>query len=401
MQKSVLFIVTSIALTSAAHAQTPPPNIHTLFNTAWERSVAFQTAEGRRQEAAASRIQADSLIAGSPSLGLLHRDDRWIDRRGERESEVSLSVPVWMPGQRSARSALADAQAAEAEASAGLARLNLAAEVRERVWQLAAAEGEREVLRQRVTLAASLRNDVQRRVTAGDLARTDLLLAQQDQLTTQALLADAEARLVDAKARLLHTTGISTLPVQYAEPIAPSGDLPPHPRLEAALRVVARSERQVGYLHNSRRDPPEIGISYRTGRSGGGMPNDRSIGVVVRIPFATDARNLPGETAAQTELMTARAEFERTERIVRSDIDAATTILSLAEQQLALTEQRSTTLSERAALLRKTFNLGEIGLSEVLRAQNQALEAEADLVRQRAKRGLAIATLNQALGVLP
>ncbi|MCY1380038.1 hypothetical protein D9M69_678180 [compost metagenome] len=58
-------------------------------------------------------------------------------------------------------------------------------------------------------------------------------------------------------------------------------------------------------------------------------------------------------------------------------------------------------MSERAALLRKTFNAGEIGLPEVLRAQNQALEAEADLARQRARRGIGIATLNQALGVLP
>lgn len=401
MQKSFIFTIASALLASAAHGQTAPADLHALFNTAWERSVAFQFTEGRRQEAAASRIQADSLIAGSPTLGLLHRDDRWTEKRGLRESEVQLGVPIWMPGQRAARSDLADAHAAEAEASAGLARLALAAEVRERVWQLAAAEGERDVMRRRAEIAASLRDDVRRRVSAGDLARTDLLLAQQDYLAAQGLLAEGEARLVDARARLLQATGVSALPLQYDEGTGQAADPASHPRLEAAQRAVLRSERQVGYLRKSRRDPPEVGVLYRNDRPGGGMPSDQTVGLFIKIPFATDARNLPRETAAQTELMTARAELDRTERIVRSDIDTARAAMSLAEQQLKLTEERNATLSERAVLLRKTFNAGEIGLPEVLRAQNQALEAEADLARQRARRGLAIATLNQALGVLP
>ncbi|MBF6989571.1 TolC family protein [Cupriavidus sp. IK-TO18] len=405
MQKFFISIIAAALLAPSAYGQPAPADLHALFNTAWERSVAFQATEGRRLEAAASRVQADSLIAGPPTLGLLHRDDRWTEKRGLRESEVQLGVPVWMPGQRAARGDLADAQAAEAEAGTALARLNVAGEVRERVWQLVAAEGERDVVRRRVEIAASLRDDVRRRVTAGDLARTDLLLAQQDYLAAQGLLADSDARLVDARARLLQATGVSALPLRYVEAAAPVGDTGAsnvgHPRLEAAQRAVLRSERQVGYLRKSRRDPPEVGVMYRNDRAGGGMPSDQTIGLFVKIPFATDARNLPRETAAQTDLMTARAEFDRTERSVRSDVDAAQAALSLAEQQLKLTEERSATLSERAALLRKTFNAGEIGLPEVLRAQNQALEAEADLARQHARRGIAVANLNQALGVLP
>ena len=87
--------------------------------------------------------------------------------------------------------------------------------------------------------------------------------------------------------------------------------------------------------------------------------------------------------------------------MVRSETDAARQALTLADEQLSLAEQRSAMLAERAQLLRKTFDAGEIGLPEVLRAQNQALEAEAEAARQRARRGLAIARLNQSLGVLP
>ena len=405
MHKFFISVVALALLMPAAHGQPAPADLRALFDAAWERSVAFQATEGRRLEAAASRVQADSLIAGPPTLGLLHRDDRWTEQRGVRESEVQLGVPVWLPGQRAARGELADAQAAEAEAGVALARLNLAADVRERVWQLAAAEGEREVMRRRAGIAASLRDDVRRRVNAGDLARTDLLLAQQDHLAAQGLLADSEARVVEASARLLQATGVAALPSRYDEAAAAPGDpgglAASHPRLEAVQQAVLRSERQLGYLRKSRRDPPEVGVMYRNDRAGGGMPGDQTVGLFVRIPFATDARNLPREAAAQTELMTARAELARTERMVRAEIDAAQAALRLAGQQLSLTQERSATLSERAALLRKTFDAGEIGLPEVLRAQNQALEAEADLVRQRARHGIAIATLNQALGVLP
>jgi len=401
MQKSLLFLAASFAMLANVCAQTPPSDLRAIFDAAWERSVAVRTTDGRRQEAVASRIQADSLIAGPPVADFRHRGDQLTERRGIRESEVALGVPIWMPGQRSARSALAEAQAAEAESAVTLGQLAVAAELRERVWQLAAAESERNVLRRRVEVVQSLRDDVRRRLAAGDLARTDLLFAEQDLLASQALLTESEARLVDASARFMQTTGTTGLPSHYEE--APASATPGtlHPRLEAAQRVVELGERQVGYLQKSRRDAPEVGVTYRRDTAGGGSPSDQTIGVFIRIPFATDARNLPRETAAQTELMTARGERDRTERTVQSEIDAAHQSLALAERQLALVSQRSNTLSERAALLRKTFNAGEIGLPEVLRAQNQALEAETELARMRARRGLAIANLNQALGVLP
>lgn len=400
MQKSLLLLVASFAMLSNLHAQTPP-DLRTLFEAAWERSVAVQSAQGRRLEAEAGRIQADSLIAGPPAIDLRHRGDRLADRRGVRESEVALSVPIWMPGQRSARGALAEAQAAEAESAITLGRLAVAAEVRERVWQLAAAEAERDVLRRRVEVARSLRDDVRRRLTAGDLARTDLLYAEQELLASQTLLTESEARVVEWRARLVQAAGSDALPMRYEEAPAANSTGAGHPRLDSAQRAVERGERQVDYLQKSRRDPPEVGVSYRRDAAGGGMPSDQTVGVFLRIPFATDARNLPREAAAQTELMTARAERDRAERIVHSEIEAARQSLALAEQQLALVIERSGTLSERAALLRKTFNAGEIGLPEVLRAQNQALEGEAELARARARRGLAIANLNQSLGVLP
>ena len=41
------------------------------------------------------------------------------------------------------------------------------------------------------------------------------------------------------------------------------------------------------------------------------MPSDQTVGLFIKIPFATEARNMPRESAAQTDLMTARAELDR------------------------------------------------------------------------------------------
>ena len=71
MHKFFISVVASALLMPAAHGQPAPADLRALFDAAWERSVAFQATEGRRLEAAASRVQADSLIAGPPTLGLL------------------------------------------------------------------------------------------------------------------------------------------------------------------------------------------------------------------------------------------------------------------------------------------------------------------------------------------
>lgn len=406
MHKKFLFVAVAVVLTRIAGAQPPagqaaPSDLRALFEAAWAHSVALQTAEGRRVEAGASRVQAEAWTAGPPVAELRHRGNRLAERRGVRESEVSLGVPIWMPGQRAARGELAEAQMVEADARASLAQLAMAGDLRERVWQLASATAEQQVLRRRVAVATSLRDDVARRVDAGDLARTDLLLADQDLLATRALLTEGQSRLNELRTQLFQLTGVSALPHRYEEQPASPPAAMTHPAMSAADSALLRAQRQLGYLRKSRRDAPEVGVSYRRDAAGSGLPADHTVGVFVRIPFATDARNLPRETAAHTEIATAMAERERIERVVRSETEASRQGLTLAEEQLSLAEQRSAMLAERAQLLRKTFDAGEIGLLEVLRAQNQALEAEAEAARQRARRGLAIARLNQSLGVLP
>lgn len=395
-----LALVAAVTVGGVQAQQAIPFDLKSVVERAWERAAAARTLEGRRLEADASRAQSDSLFAGSPVIGLSNRSDRWTDHNGVRETEVSISAPIWLPGQRAAREALANAEAGQADAAIAALKLTIAGEVRERLWALAAIDAEVALAKQRAEAAAALESDISRRVKAGDLARADALLARQEALGAQAALREVETRRVEAAARLEVLTGVVVMPERYEE--VQVGSAPDrHPRVLAAKAARERAERKLRFISATRRDAPEVGLNYRWDRGGSVAATDRSIGVSVRIPLATDARNLPRETAAQTEAATAAAEERTAIDSVQTDIRAAETALNHAESLSQLSTERLAVARDRAGLIQKAFDLGDQGLTELLRARAGAREAEIAHVRDRAALGLARARLNQSRGILP
>lgn len=395
-----LVVVAALAAGAAQAQQATSIDLKTAVERAWERAAAARTLEAKRHEAEAGRAQAGSLFAGSPAIGLSNRTDRWTERNGARETEVSISAPVWLPGQRAAREALAKAEAGQADTALTALKLNLAGEVRERLWALAAIDAEVALAKQRAEAAAALETDVNRRVKVGDLARADALLARQEALSARAALSEAEIRRVDAAARLQVLVGQVMVPDRYEEVQAGKGP-DAHPRVLAAKAARERADRRLRFVTSTRRDAPEVGLSYRWDRSSDIASTDRTVGVSVRIPLATDARNRPLDAAAQTEVATATAEERTALDSVQADTLAADAALAQAEMLYQLSAERLTAARDRESLIQKAFNLGDQSLTELLRAQAGAREAEIAHARDHAALGLARARLNQARGILP
>ncbi|WP_337367439.1 TolC family protein, partial [Noviherbaspirillum denitrificans] len=137
----LLLIAVALTIASpAAFSQAAPDSLKAAIDAAWQRWPQARTLEAKRDEIAAGRETARSWIAGSPSVGLSDRSDRWTDRTGIREREMSLSAPVWLPGQVTARQAQAEANAQDLDAQIAATRLAVAGEVRERLWAAAAAK---------------------------------------------------------------------------------------------------------------------------------------------------------------------------------------------------------------------------------------------------------------------
>lgn len=371
------------------------------IESAWQRSVQAREAAARQRQAGADRSAADSLWARSPALEIGHRADGPREPRGGRESELGLSWPLWLPGQQTARQALAQVQEQLAQDSASVLKLRLAGEVREQAWGLHLLQAELQQAEAQVGTLRQLVADVERRVQAGDLARADAMAARAESLAATALHSEAGQRLAEARARWQLLTGQMLAP-ELGVPTAPGQASldESHPELVQARRQLEWRRSQLELLRHSRREAPELALSYRQEQGAAGSIQD-SVGVKLRLPLSTQDRNLPLEAAALGELEVAETNAQRLHEQLAGALVTTHLALRNAQERLAAERERAHLLQERAQLLHKAFQAGELPLPELLRALSAASQAQAAQARQQAALGLAQARYQQALGWLP
>lgn len=396
-------ICLSLALTlvlPAALAQSAAPSLSEAVEEAWRRSPQAHMLEARRNEMRADTEAAQSWIAGSPSIGLTQWSDRWTEQHGLRENEISVSAPLWLPGQKAARKAYAQSSADDLEAEILHARLTLAGEVRERLWAVAAAREMLSEAQDHQSHLEAIAQEVERRVKAGDLARVESMLARQEVLAAQAASAAARAALQEAVTRYRILTGQQEVPVSQPEPLGQAPQAP-HPLTLAAHTELQRARASLDVVNRTRSDPPTVGLAMRHERDNPASPSSRSVGITVQIPIGTASRNRPLEYAARTELETAAAKLAQVEVSVQADIELARQQLMAAEQALQTASERTHLAREHTELIEKAFRLGERGLNELLRSRALSHEADVNERHQQVAVGLARARLNQALGIMP
>ena len=373
------------------------------LEAAWQRAVQARESDAQARRARAEQTAASSLWAAPPAVELNHLNDRAHSKAGRRETEVGLVWPLWLPGQRDARAAAADAESKLADAATQAARLRVAGQVREAAWKLSAAQAEAASVAAQARYLQGIADDVQRRVQAGDLARADALAARAELLEARSAQSEADQRVQAARAQWRTLTGLEAMPRLQPPPAASLSDMPTeeHPELRLAAQAVERARKRLDSVNLSRRDPPELSVKYREESPGFGEAAQRGIGIGLRIPFGTDSRNAPLQAAAVGELDVAEATEQRLRERQDADLALARSALQSAAQQLDGTRDRAGLLRERAQLVDTSFKAGETSLPELLRAANAAAQADAALARQQAALGLAHAQLQQALGLLP
>lgn len=383
-------------------AQTPAP----VTTVTWEQALdaalqrAQENAETRAllQNAVAERQAADTPWAAPPSLQLDHRAGRGGTNGSLRETEVGVSWPLWLPGQRQSRLDAADAGVQAAQRALDAARLRVAGELRQTALAVAAQEAESRQAVLQVRLVKALSDDVDRRVQAGDLARADAMAARAELLQAQVQQQEAAQRLQQARQRWSLLTGLPAVPSLAAQPASatPAGE---HPELSLAAANVERARRRLEAAEKSRREPPEVGVRVRRDADATGSGN--SAGVSLRIPFATAASNASQLAQARSELDLAFAEEQRVRDRLVIEAQSARLQVQAATGQLEAERARAGLLRQRAELIDKSFRAGDTALPELLRALAAAAQADAAVVRQQASLNQAQARLTQSLGLLP
>jgi cobalt-zinc-cadmium efflux system outer membrane protein len=389
-------------LPEAAAAARSSLTLREALEAAWAMSAAARSSESRRAEALARERAASSWINGTPSATLAQRSDRPGANRGFREYEAELELPLWSPGVRSAARREQTAQRQNLEPQQLMARLKLAAEVRELAGSLAAARTERELVQRKHGEALALAQDVERRVKAGDSARVDSLQAQSQVQQAASAKDQGEAAFTRLQNQWQALTGLAAVPA-LDEPPAPTGALAhaEHPALQAAQAQVQAAQARLALAEADKRDPMALGVGVTREREAFGAAGENTLRLSLKIPFGGDNRNGPRIAAARAELDAAQADADAVARQTHSEWVSATTELDAARRMQSAAAERARLGREVHSLVAKAFRLGESDLPARLRAENEKFEADLSLARARVDLQRAISRLNQALGIFP
>ncbi|MBI4988669.1 MAG: TolC family protein [Rhodocyclales bacterium] len=421
MNKAIAMLL-GILIVLPAQAQT----LADALEQAWARHPQAAAVSAREDEARARADVAAGITPGPASLSLSSLNDRLNRNRGKQEWEAEMAVPLWLPGQQSARVAEAESTFAEVAARRTALRLQIAGEVREAWWAVADARNARDLARRRATTAGALEADVLRRFKAGDLARIDANLAQGERLAAEAEAIEAEAALLRAEHIYRNLTGAAAPSVLAAEaalaarepvgphpqPLSREGrgerseslrDLPgpDHPQLAAVAAAAQTARAKLRVAEETRRDAPEIALRVVRERGEFAEPYASTVGVKLTIPFSSGARVRQESSAARAEASQADAELALARLRLQLDTEKARLDLAAAERQFAMASVRRELTADNLRLAEKAFSLGESDLTTLLRVRADAFEAEAFLNRQQVARAAAQSRLKQVLGVLP
>lgn len=392
----------------AADAGQPARGLALALDQAWRLHPQAAALADRAVAAQAAQDLAGSLMPEPGSVSIGSRSDRAHRNLGAQEYEVELAAPLWLPGQKAAREAAAASLIDEVAAQRAALRWELAGELREAWWNLAAARNARSLAARRLDTARALANDVRRRHAAGDLSRIDANLAQSEVLAADAEVIEAEAALLQAEQALQMLTGAPAptaideeAPALQASPDTLRAAPEAHPQLAAAAALARGSRARVQVAAQSPRAAPELALRVVRERGDFAEPYSSSVGVRLKIPFSAGAQVRHENAVAQADASQAEAEMLRARSRVQLAAERAQRALVAAEQQLAMAGERRALAADNLRLAEKAFALGESDLATLLRIRAAAFDAEAFHDRQRVARAAATSRLNQALGALP
>lgn len=359
--------------------------------------------EAMLQHAEALQIRGDSWFAGSHALSLDYADDHIADDRGFRQASAKLEFTVWNWGQRSAAQNLAEQAHDSALKQSAAVRLEVAGLVREALWDIALTENRLQQARYNAEISERLLDKVKKRVELGDLARSDLLLAESEHLQNRSLLMQAEAETMHSRKSYTSLTQTTHLPAEYKEVLSPLQSISEsHPMLEAANALVARKQAAIEWAkHTDTINQPKVNLSANSGRDQRGMSDSQSAGVGVVIPFGHSTYDAPEIAAAHLELNQALAQREHLQRQLEKNLHEAEHGLEVTREELKIAKQMQAIAEQHLKMNEISFNAGEINLLDLLKIQSRNLEAIRNAREQEVKLQRRIALYNQAVGVMP
>jgi outer membrane protein TolC len=372
-----------------------------VLDQAYARAPMQASLTSRNAMVLAKGRIAKAVLPAAPAINLMHQNDALADGRGEREWHAELELPVWLPGQRDGRFKVADASQSSIIVSRQSLKLQVAGQVRESLWNIALNDSNAALFANKLQVASKLQQDVSKRYLAGELAKTDAMLAEQETLRAEKDKLRADAELMHARHQYYLITGLRELPVNYEEIQSAYKDYSQSPIwLEAQSKLIlAEKERDLASVESY--ENPQLILNARNIRGAFDVTGNDSLGVKVRIPFGGDARAAPIKAAAEVSVGNALSERETLRLALEAAMHEAEHNLAVSRAEFNIAAKQYEIAKESLRLAQKAFQLGETDLVSLLRVQAQTFEAERAFVTRQVQVQWDVARYNQTVGVLP
>jgi cobalt-zinc-cadmium efflux system outer membrane protein len=406
-------VLTAQAQGTSAAAHGKAVSLKDVFDTAWQRQPEAQAFQKRRDAVQAQAKAASMLSPEPPSLEISQRSDWMTGNKGAREAELGMTIPIWLPGQRTASADLAQAESSLLERKLLASKLRLAAAVRDAWWGWLRARVDAELANEQLANAQSLAADVAKRTLAGDLAKSDQHQAEGAVAAAQMHADQAQAGSAAALAQVMALTGRAApadLTVNAAGEPTPGptlGTAPSsspsvgHPLLAELEDFITVAERSAQLIGTQKRSNPELTVATSRERGAFGERYGQTVVVGIRVPLGAGPRHDARLATAQAEAIEAQTQLVLEKARIQADQQGAAARLSAARTQLDAAQQRARLANESRGFFDKSFRLGETDLPTRLRAEAEAAEATRQAARSHIDLASAISAWRQSLGLLP
>jgi outer membrane protein TolC len=305
-----------------------------------------------------------------------------------------------------------------AEAGATWAELDLfaqrcrAAEAAAQAYVAAQRWGARlAVADKRITLLEDVVATTERQLAAGNGTLLDVTLWQAELGQAEARRAGIDARYAAARIRLALLTGLDTAhppvptePLSLAAPPTLAAPRDERPDVAAQAQAVEVASRELA--HESAKAWPDVSLTANAATEGAavrqGAPAGELVagaGVVASLPLFE--RNQGGIASARAAGDRERAELARAQKVAAAEVAAAQAALAAAQRAAELLKTRVVDKQARGLeLLRKAYDAGKLGVTDVLLRQRSALDAESAYASALADLAAARVRLAAANGAL-
>jgi len=349
----------------------------------------------------AKKALAEGLLPSAPAISISHQNDKLGSGRNERDYQAALELPLWLSSQREARAKVAEFSALHVGARQSSLAIEVAGLLREAVWEIAFRKNEVALYEEKYQSAVDLAQKVHQSLRAGEVAKTDWLLAQQETLLASKNKILAQAEVMHAQFRYKQLTGIDQYPEAFAEEKSTLMSFENSPAWQAVLTKVQYAEEERKLAHIEQKENMQILVNAKSSQGAFDQQYNHSMGVSVRIPIGTSASQMPIVAASELALGAAISARERMKRVLEAALHEADHNLGVSEQELVIAKQHNDIARESLRLAKKAYALGEHGLTTLLRIKNQAFDAERSYRAMQIQHQWNIARYNQAVGVLP